>query len=429
MRLAIGLAITLAAFLVVGRRGWYLYRLIGSGQPAPGRMDGIGARFKSQVAEVLGQRKLLKWSVPGRRALLHVLGLHRPGRHDPRGLRRAVRPRTSRSRSSASGPVLGLPRGPLRGRRARGLATFAVIRIQQNPRPTRAGLALLRLAHRCRVARALHDLQRHRGRCSSTAARRSTPATSRIDDDCGLRVQGGRQRCSSRSARAPTSAIETIGILLQIGVVLGFLVIVVYCKHLHIFLAPLNVAFQARARTRSARCCRSARRPADRLRGPRADEDDIFGRGKIEDFTWKGMLDFATCTECGRCQSQCPAWNTGKPLSPKLLIMDLRDHAVRQGAVPARARTDAAVTGVEEAGTEPSASPARLTTACRSPVRTGPEPGGRRSTGRSSAPSSRAASSTPTCCGRAPRAARASSSARSTSSTSTTSSTCAASRC
>ncbi|SDE40305.1 Fe-S oxidoreductase [Blastococcus fimeti] len=55
-------------------------------------------------------------------------------------------------------------------------------------------------------------------------------------------------------------------------------------------------------------------------------EDDIFGRGKIEDFTWKGMLDFSTCTECGRCQSQCPAWNTGKPLSPKMVIMDLRDH-------------------------------------------------------------------------------------------------------
>ncbi|MBJ7341897.1 heterodisulfide reductase-related iron-sulfur binding cluster, partial [Mycolicibacterium sp.] len=37
-------------------------------------------------------------------------------------------------------------------------------------------------------------------------------------------------------------------------------------------------------------------------------------------------LDFTTCTECGRCQSQCPAWNTGKPLSPKLVIMNLRDH-------------------------------------------------------------------------------------------------------
>ncbi|MCC5698399.1 hypothetical protein LH612_35220, partial [Klebsiella pneumoniae] len=41
-----------------------------------------------------------------------------------------------------------------------------------------------------------------------------------------------------------------------------------------------------------------------------ADPDtDVFGAGKIEDFTWKGWLDFTTCTECGRCQSQCPAWN------------------------------------------------------------------------------------------------------------------------
>jgi Fe-S oxidoreductase len=57
------------------------------------------------------------------------------------------------------------------------------------------------------------------------------------------------------------------------------------------------------------------------------DEDTAFGVGKVEDFTWKGLLDFTTCTECGRCQSQCPAWNTEKPLSPKLLVMDLREHA------------------------------------------------------------------------------------------------------
>ena len=57
------------------------------------------------------------------------------------------------------------------------------------------------------------------------------------------------------------------------------------------------------------------------------DEDATLGVGTIEDFTWKGLLDFTTCTECGRCQSQCPAWNTEKPLSPKLLIMALRDHA------------------------------------------------------------------------------------------------------
>ena len=59
-----------------------------------------------------------------------------------------------------------------------------------------------------------------------------------------------------------------------------------------------------------------------------ADPDtDVFGAGKVEDFSWKGWLDFTTCTECGRCQSQCPAWNTGKPLSPKLVITQLRDHA------------------------------------------------------------------------------------------------------
>ncbi|MEV0649164.1 (Fe-S)-binding protein [Phytomonospora sp. NPDC050363] len=56
-------------------------------------------------------------------------------------------------------------------------------------------------------------------------------------------------------------------------------------------------------------------------------EKDPFGVGQVEQFTWKGLLDFTTCTECGRCQSQCPAWNTDKPLSPKLLIMNLREHA------------------------------------------------------------------------------------------------------
>lgn len=56
-------------------------------------------------------------------------------------------------------------------------------------------------------------------------------------------------------------------------------------------------------------------------------DDARLGVGQVEDFTWKGLLDFSTCTECGRCQEQCPAWNTGKPLSPKLMVMALRDHA------------------------------------------------------------------------------------------------------
>ena len=117
----------------------------------------------------------------------------------------------------------------------------------------------------------------------------------------------------------------TLGLWAHVAVILGFLLIVLHSKHLHIFAAPINVYF--------------SRRP-DGL-GPLLEmysgtekidfedpaDDAVFGRGRIEDFTWKGLLDMATCTECGRCQSQCPAWNTEKPLSPKLMIMNLRDHA------------------------------------------------------------------------------------------------------
>lgn len=55
-------------------------------------------------------------------------------------------------------------------------------------------------------------------------------------------------------------------------------------------------------------------------------DDAVLGYGTVADLTWKARLDFNTCTECGRCQELCPAWNTGKPLSPKLLMLSLRDH-------------------------------------------------------------------------------------------------------
>ena len=109
-------------------------------------------------------------------------------------------------------------------------------------------------------------------------------------------------------------------LILNIAVIAGFLVFLSYSKHLHIALAPINVA--------------TSRRP--RALGPlyntpdmdmeNVTEDTVFGVGHIEDLSWKQLLDTLTCTECGRCQSVCPAWNTDKPLSPKLLIMGLRDN-------------------------------------------------------------------------------------------------------
>lgn len=56
-------------------------------------------------------------------------------------------------------------------------------------------------------------------------------------------------------------------------------------------------------------------------------EDARLGVSTIEDLSWKGLLDLSTCTECGRCQDVCPAWATGKALSPKLFVLGLRDHA------------------------------------------------------------------------------------------------------
>lgn len=80
-------------------------------------------------------------------------------------------------------------------------------------------------------------------------------------------------------------------------------------------------------------------------------EVDQFGAGAVEQFTWKGLLDFTSCTECGRCQDQCPAWNTAKPLSPKLVVLNLRDHAYAKAPylLAGGGRTPA---GEEQAGPE-----------------------------------------------------------------------------
>ena len=99
----------------------------------------------------------------------------------------------------------------------------------------------------------------------------------------------------------------------------------------HRFIAPVNIYFKRKADGAPSNGAakqmmdKSGKKPLD---FEEADPDeDPFGAGRIEDFTWKGLLDFSSCTECGRCQSQCPAWNTGKPLSPKKVILDLQQHA------------------------------------------------------------------------------------------------------
>ena len=96
----------------------------------------------------------------------------------------------------------------------------------------------------------------------------------------------------------------------------------------HRFLAPFNIFYRRNADGKSS----LGPLPAMISHGEVINfedpkDDDVFGLGTRADITWKGLLDMTSCTECGRCQSQCPAWHTEKPLSPKLLIMAMRDHA------------------------------------------------------------------------------------------------------
>ncbi len=119
----------------------------------------------------------------------------------------------------------------------------------------------------------------------------------------------------------------------HLALVLGFLVYLPYSKHLHILTSAFNVWF---ASTRPRGALEPLRIDMDRLE---AGEQSL-GAEVVSDLTRKELLDLYACTECGRCQSACPAWNTGKPLSPKLLIMDLRDHLFEEGPRILQARTD-----------------------------------------------------------------------------------------
>ncbi|WP_425325761.1 heterodisulfide reductase-related iron-sulfur binding cluster [Mycobacterium shimoidei] len=302
------------------RRVSWLARLVLSGQPASGRTDNIVGRIWVELSEVFGQRRLLKWSIPGLAhfftmwgffilltvyieayGLLFVPNFHIPiiGRWDALGFLQDF---------FATAVFLGI-------------ATFAVIRIMRSPRE---------------IGRTSRFYGSHTGGAwlilfmifnviwTYVLVRGSAVNNGTLPYGNGAFLSQLFGTILRPLGHTGNEILETVALLLHIGVMLAFLIIVLHSKHLHIFLAPINVIFKRLPDGLGPLLpIESDGKPIDFENPP---DDAEFGRGKIEDFSWKAMLDFATCTECGRCQSQCPAWNTGKPLSPKLVIMDLRDH-------------------------------------------------------------------------------------------------------
>jgi len=106
--------------------------------------------------------------------------------------------------------------------------------------------------------------------------------------------------------------------ILHVSVFLGFLMYIPYSKHLHLVASPFNVLFQNLD-------ARGMLQPIKDI-----EQQERFGAGRLDDLTWKQVLDLDTCTECGRCTDNCPAYMTDKPLSPRDLILDLKAYAHRE---------------------------------------------------------------------------------------------------
>ena len=316
--MSILILVTLAAFARRVRELVGFLRLGAADNRIPA---GWGRKLKEQLVVVLGQRKLLQWTVPGIMHFLifwgflvlfttiveafgaiYVTGFHLPliGRWGPLGLVQDVF-------------VVAV---------VAGVATAFVIRRGEAPGRFRGSHTQEAEVILWAIAGIMATILLARGAELALGTfpydERWTPVTNAVAamfDPFPLDVR---------------NALDTVFLWWHSLIILGFLVYITYSKHLHIITSAFNVLF-------------TSERPKGALKPMHIDleqssDEDTFGAAKITDLTWKQLLDGMTCTECGRCQSQCPAWSTGKPLSPKLLVMDLRDALFEQGRPLLQAR-------------------------------------------------------------------------------------------
>jgi len=293
-----------------GRRAWFLYRLMRSGKPAA-RFDDVPARVRAEASDVLGQRKLLQRLVPG---LMHAAIFWGFIVLFPTiliALIGAVDPRSTLPWLGTQGwytflvdlfAVLVLV----------GVVTALVIRKVERParfegshlREADLILALiagivvsLLLWHSSQIALGFNDYPAAWAPVSNALSQVVAPAA---------------------------LWLERVAVWAHVLIILSFLVYLAYSKHLHIAVAAINVFF-GKMRPRGT---------LEKIDFEKPEADVRFGAARASDLTWKQMLDTMSCTECGRCQEVCPAYNTGKPLSPKLLIMAERDHLLGRSETP-----------------------------------------------------------------------------------------------
>ncbi len=306
-------AVALAAMLLVSaglfaRRAVLLYRLVRMGKPAA-RFDDVPARARAEAVVVVGQSKLLQRLLPGVMHALIFWGFLVLFPTIVIAMIGAVDPHASLPWLGAQGwyalmvdvfAVLVLV----------GVVTAFVIRKVQRParfKGSHIGEADLILALIAGIVCTLflwHASQISLGLNEYPAS--WAPVS-------GLLAQ---------MLRGPlVPYIERIAVWAHVLIILTFLVYLPYSKHLHIAVAAINVYF---GRTRSPG-------RLEPIEFDKPEEEVRFGSARVTDMTWKQMLDTMSCTECGRCQDVCPAYATDKALSPKLLIMAIRDQLMTEG--------------------------------------------------------------------------------------------------
>src|SRR5580658_3623601 len=312
------MALTVSALGIGGRRFFYLFRLVKSGQPDKGRFKDLPSRIWAELSEVAGQRKLLKKPVAGLAHFFTMWGftillltiIEAYG---------DLFSKTFAIPGIGHWPAIGFIEDFFAVAVLVSLSVFAVIRLVNAPK-RRERASRFYGSH---LDAAWVTLAMISGVMITLLGYRAAQTRSGdfpYDHSWWAFASHGIGEAFNSVSPGTAQNLETVFLLLNIAFITGFLVFLSYSKHLHIFLAPINVA--------------ASRRPV--ALGPlyttpdmdmdSVSEDTVFGAGHIEDLSWKQLLDTLTCTECGRCQDACPAWTTGKPLSPKLLIMGLRDN-------------------------------------------------------------------------------------------------------
>jgi Fe-S oxidoreductase len=329
IRLILGLAVTAAALAVAGYRVQWLTRLVLAGAPIPPeRRPTVSGAIRAQLSDVFGQRKLFKVKVAGTAhaftfwaflvlifTIIEAYG--------------ALFSRDFAIPVIGKSHALGLLEDGFAVLVLLAIATFVVIRLKNSPK---------RLDRESRFYGS-HVDQAYivLGMIFLVIATLLLYRGAQIKAGVFPYQGDGWWAFASKATSyiTPNSqAFETVFIVAQIAVVMGFLILVLYSKHMHIFTAPINASLKRQPKALGALGT------TPDLESLMEEDDPVIGAGFIENFHHQQLLQTLSCTECGRCQDKCPAWNTGKPLNPKLIITNLRDHMFAEadrllGAAPA----------------------------------------------------------------------------------------------